>query len=134
MITQTGRAGCLLVVALVASAGTAACSKKSDGDTAPAPASMIAAATGEVRVVADEHGFTPGSIAVPKGAAGSKVTVTFVRTTEKTCATEVVFPDLQIEKPLPLNVPVPVEVPGDAARTLSFQCGMGMFKGALVVK
>jgi plastocyanin domain-containing protein len=95
---------------------------------------MIAAATGEVRVVADEHGFTPGSIAVPKGAPGSKVTVTFVRTTDKTCATEVVFPDLQIEKPLPLNVPVPVEVPGDAARTLAFQCGMGMFKGAVVVK
>jgi plastocyanin domain-containing protein len=115
-----------------------ACSKRSDASpeaTGPvAPASMIASATGEARVVADEHGFTPSSIAVPKGTPGSKVTLTFVRTSDKTCATEVVFPDLKLEKPLPLDVPVAVEVPSDAARTLTFQCGMAMFKGALVVK
>ncbi len=86
---------------------------------------MIGAATGEVRVVADEHGFTPGSIAVPKGGPGAKVTVTFVRTTEKTCATEVVFPDLQIEKPLPLNVPVPVEVPATPPAPLPFSAAWG---------
>ena len=71
---------------------------------------------------------------MPKGPAGSKATLTFVRTSDKTCATEVVFPELNVEKPLPLNVPVSLEVPSDAARTLHFQCGMGMFKGALLVK
>jgi plastocyanin domain-containing protein len=29
---------------------------------------------------------------------------------------------------------VTIEVPSDSARTLTFECGMGMFKGALLVK
>jgi plastocyanin domain-containing protein len=33
-----------------------------------------------------------------------------------------------------LNQPVAINVPSDAARTLTFQCGMGMYKGALLVK
>ncbi len=57
-----------------------------------------------------------------------------MRTSDKTCATEVVFPDLAIKKDLPLNQPVAVDVPTDSARTLTFQCGMAMYKGMLVVK
>jgi plastocyanin domain-containing protein len=111
------------------------CSKRSDASSEPSvAATMIAAAGGQAKIVADEHGFTPSSLAVPKGPPGSKVTLTFVRTSDKTCATEVVFPELKIERPLPLNVPVDIDVPGDSARTLTFQCGMGMFKGALLVK
>jgi plastocyanin domain-containing protein len=59
--------------------------------------------------------------------------VSFVRTTDQTCATEVVFPDLGINQKLPLNQPVKVDVPTDAAKTLTFQCGMGMYKGSVVV-
>jgi plastocyanin domain-containing protein len=95
---------------------------------------MILASTGQARVVADEHGFTPSSLALARGAPGSKATITFTRTSDKTCATEVVFPELHINKPLPLNEAVAIDVPTDNARTLTFQCGMGMFKGALVVK
>jgi plastocyanin domain-containing protein len=84
-------------------------------------------------VTAGEHGFTPTSLNLASGGAGSHRTVTFVRTTDKTCATEVVFPDLNIEKKLPLNQVVPVELPTDSAKTLTFQCGMGMYKGAVVV-
>jgi plastocyanin domain-containing protein len=86
------------------------------------------------RVVADEHGFTPASLAVAKGMPGSTAAVTFVRTTDKTCATEVVFPELGVRKDLPLNQPVAVDIPTDSARTLTFQCGMAMYKGMLVVK
>jgi hypothetical protein len=119
----------------LAVASCSSCSKKSDANAEqPSTTSMLAAATGEARIVADEHGYNPSSIAVPKGPPGSKATLTFVRTTDKTCATEVVFPELHVEKPLPLNVPVSVEVPSDSARTLTFQCGMAMFKGALIVK
>jgi plastocyanin domain-containing protein len=57
-----------------------------------------------------------------------------VRTTDKTCATEVVFPELGVRKQLPLNQPVVVDIPTDSARTLNFQCGMAMYKGMLVVK
>jgi hypothetical protein len=84
-------------------------------------------------VTADEHGFTPPSLKIPSGGPGSRGTVSFVRTTNDTCATEVVFPDLQLKKDLPLNQVVRVDLPTDTAKTLSFQCGMGMYKGAVVV-
>jgi plastocyanin domain-containing protein len=84
-------------------------------------------------VTASEHGFSPASLKLPAGGPGSHSTVSFVRTTDHTCATEVVFPDLDINKPLPLNQVVKVDVPTDAPKTLTFQCGMAMYKGAVVV-
>jgi plastocyanin domain-containing protein len=84
-------------------------------------------------VTASEHGFTPNSLKLAAGGPGSHATVSFLRTTDQTCATEVVFPDLGIDQKLPLNQPVKVEVPTDAPKTLAFQCGMGMYKGAVVV-
>jgi len=114
-----------------------ACGKKPGAgheSSAGPTSSMLAAVTGQYRVVASEHGFSPSSLTLPRGAPGSKTRVTFVRTTDDTCATEVVFPDLDVKKELPLDAPVSVDVPTDAARTLTFQCGMAMYKGALVVK
>ncbi len=84
-------------------------------------------------VTASEHGFSPASVKLPGGGPGSHMGVTFVRTTDRTCATEVVFPDLKIEQKLPLNQVVSVDLPTDGAKTLTFQCGMGMYKGAIVV-
>ena len=101
-------------------AGASGCTK-SEASTPPAD------------VTANEHGFSPASLKLPGGGPGSHGTVTFVRTSDKTCATEVVFPDLNIEKKLPLNEVVPVELPTDAPKKLTFQCGMAMYKGAVVV-
>jgi plastocyanin domain-containing protein len=84
-----------------------------------------------VEIVADEHGFTPSSVAVE---TGSPLTLVFTRTTDDTCANQVVFPELKITKDLPLKQPVPVDVPSGTARTLAFQCGMGMFKGKVVIR
>ena len=117
--STTGAAAILL--ALMFGPTFAACDKRSDASTDTPPA-----APGELRVTANEHGFTPASLAIPKGPAGSLATVSFVRTTDQTCATEVVFPELDIKKALPLNQPVAINVPSDAARALTFQCGMGM--------
>jgi plastocyanin domain-containing protein len=100
---------------------------------APACDKRSAAAPPSADVVASEHGFSPPSLKLTQGGPGSHAAVTFVRTTDKTCATEVVFPELKIEQKLPLNQMVSVEVPTDTARTLTFQCGMAMYKGALVV-
>ncbi len=107
------------VLAVSALALLAACSKKSSGPLAD--------------VTASERGFQPSTLQLPAGGPGSHTTVSFLRTSDDTCATDVVFPDLKIEQKLPLDQVVRVEVPTDSAKTLAFQCGMGMFKGKVVV-
>lgn len=106
----------------LASTATIGCSKDSAADDTR---------SGPIAITADDKGFTPASIALKKGAPAQLV---FTRTTDATCATKVVFPELKITKDLPLNTPVTIDVPTDAPRALSFACGMGMFKGAVVVR
>lgn len=84
-----------------------------------------------VAIEANDKGFTPSSVTVTKG---ERTTLVFKRTSDGTCATEVVFPELKIEKKLPLNEAVAFEVPTDQSRTLGFQCGMGMYKSKIVVQ
>ncbi len=93
--------------------------------------SAPAADHGRIAIRADDKGFTPGSVTVKKG---EPTTLVFTRTSDDTCAKEVVFPELKIKKALPLNQPVDVEVPTGEARTLAFTCGMGMFKSSVVVQ
>lgn len=89
---------------------------------------------GDQRVVAisaGDEGFKPSRVEVEKGQA---TTLRFTRTSDKTCADKVVFPDIELEKELPLNKPVDVVVPTDQSRTLAFQCGMGMYKSSVVIQ
>jgi plastocyanin domain-containing protein len=60
--------------------------------------------------------------------------ITFVRTTEKTCGTEVVFPSLNIKRALPLNHPVQIEFTPSTTGEIAFACGMNMLKGVVVVE
>jgi plastocyanin domain-containing protein len=107
-----------LAIALLA---LSACDKK---------APPAASAPGVVNVTADEKGFTPSSVTFKKGEKGQLV---FTRTSDDTCATEVVFPELNIKKDLPKGKPVTIDVPTDKEQKLTFQCGMGMYKSAVVV-
>ena len=84
-----------------------------------------------IEVVANGDGFQPSSVTVKKGEF---TTLVFTRTTSDTCATAVVFPELGIKKDLPLKQPVSIDIPVDQARTLGFQCGMGMYKSKVVIQ
>lgn len=109
---------------LIASAASAALFLACKGDP-PMPAG-----TGEIPVRADDKGFTPSSVKVPKGSTAALV---FTRTSDDTCATEVVFPELNIKKELPKGTSVRIDIPTDKEQRLTFQCGMGMYKSAVVV-
>jgi len=115
-----------LGLALTPLFGVPACHKD---DGAPKP--VVAVGDQTIAVVADERGFTPAAV---ETRTGSKLTLRFTRTTDATCADKVVFPEAGIEKDLPLKQPVDVTIPTDKARTLGFQCGMGMFKSAVVIR
>lgn len=114
--------------ALVFACGVFSCKEK------PKETPAVVAPSCPTCVTADDKGFTPTSLHIPKGAPGSTVKVTFTRTTNATCATEVVFPDLKLQEALPLGKPVSLDIPSAEARTLTFQCGMGMYKSSLVIQ
>ena len=82
-------------------------------------------------VTANAQGYQPASIDLK---ANVPAKITFVRQSNDTCATEVVIPDYNIKKDLPLNKPVDVEFTPTKAGTVNFACGMNMFRGKLVVK
>jgi RND family efflux transporter MFP subunit len=84
-----------------------------------------------VNVAVTKDGFTPSSFTVQKNIP---VRLTFVRKVEVTCATDVVIPDYDIKRELPLNEPVVVEFTPEKAGPISFACGMNMQRGKIVVK
>lgn len=83
------------------------------------------------KITVDGKGFHPSHVELKKGGPG---TLTFVRTTDDTCAKAVVFKELAIKKDLPLNQPVAIDIPTDKARDLTFACGMGMFESTLTIQ
>lgn len=123
----------------------AACSQSS-ADAAPAskkavtPEAIAAAqaqkkpaarpdADGRIEIVATRSTFEPSRIEVE---GGKPVTLVFTREIEKTCMHTVVFPDLDIEKEIPVGEKVEIEVTPEAGGTIRFQCPMGMGKSMVV--
>jgi RND family efflux transporter MFP subunit len=95
--------------------------------TAP-PARQPAA---PARVAVTAKGFEPDRLTI---SAGQAARVTFLRTTEDTCAKEVVVPSLNVRLALPLNEPVVIDFSGAKQSEIAFSCGMNMLKGTLVVQ
>lgn len=117
----------------LASVSLVGCSKGTTNPSAndqpgTTPSAVLGAKIVQIKV--GEEGFSPNQIDLKRG---EKATLRFTRVTESTCATAVVFPELGLNKPLPLNQPVDIEVPTDPPRTLNFQCGMGMYQSKVVV-
>ena len=61
-----------------------------------------------------EQGFEPATVTVRPEIP---TRLTFIRKTDKTCATEVVFPSLAIRRGLPLNEPTVIEFTPGCTRT-----------------
>lgn len=106
-----------------------------------APAATPTAAPGAAPAAADrfaikvtEKGFEPDNVKVP---AGKPVTLVFERTTDETCAKQVVVTlddGKTVQKDLPLNQPVEIAATFPKAGTLGWACGMDMLKGTIVVQ
>ena len=120
--------GILVVFTLPACKGNRASDHEtpSDAKTAvtAAPASVEPA-----RVEVGNDGFQPSTVTLGAGRQ-----LVFRRTSDSTCATAVVFPDLGIEKQLPLNTDVAIDLPASAKGEIGFQCGMGMYKSKVVAQ
>jgi plastocyanin domain-containing protein len=121
---------------LAIAALSVACSKsetKSAGDKPATTDKAPAPAADRVAISVTEKGFEPENVSVP---SGKPVTLVFTRKTDSTCAKEVVIPldGQKIEKKLPLDEAVAVEVTFPKAGQITYACGMDMVKGIVTVQ
>jgi len=82
-------------------------------------------------IVLSSAGFEPPRLSIP---AGQPTRIWITRTDAQNCAHEIVFPELKIRKPLPPGETIAIDLPPTPAGELHFACGMGMYKGAVVVR
>jgi RND family efflux transporter MFP subunit len=94
------------------------------GRSGEAPAEQV------VRMTVTGSGFEPSRFQV---RAGMPARLIVTRTSDKTCATEIVIESLNIKRELPLNQPVEIRFTPKAGE-MSFVCGMKMMSGTIVVK
>ena len=105
--------------------------------TQATPTTPVEAAAGPntdlqtAKVLVTERGFEPATVTL---RAGTPARITFLRTTDKTCGTEIVFPSLEITRALPLNTAVDIDFTPDRAKEIAFTCGMKMLKGVVVIQ
>lgn len=95
-----------------------------------APANRKAAPTVQtVAISVTEDGFAPASATIKKG---QPVKLIFTRTTDDTCAKAVVFPELKLEKQLPLNQPVEITFVPKKSGDITYGCAMGQMVAAVL--
>jgi RND family efflux transporter MFP subunit len=95
------------------------------------PSQPTAPVAQSTKIVVSEKGFEPAKVTM---RAGVRAQLTFVRTTDNTCAKEVVFPSLDIRRALPLNVAVTIDLSPSKTGEIAFACGMNMLNGTVVVE
>ncbi len=83
------------------------------------------------KVEVNEKGYVPSVIKISPNLKSVKLL--FTRTTDKTCAREVVLEELNINKKLPLNEEVAISFPVEGSNELIFGCHMDkMFSGKII--
>lgn len=126
-------------MAALALIGTAACARAADGagkkadgkaaKEAPKDAPKEANKGGQtVQMKVTDKGFEPAAVTVKKG---EPVTLVITRTTEQTCATEIVIDDYGVNTKLPLNKAVTVTFTPKTAGDLKYGCAMGKMIGGV---
>jgi len=98
---------------------------------APTPSPAASSGVQEVQLVVTDAGFQPAEVAVAKDRP---IRLTVTRKTNQTCATEIVFKEIDVKKDLPLDQAVTIDLPAQPSGTLNYACGMNMVKGSLVVQ
>lgn len=83
----------------------------------------------QVEIVAG--GYRPEEFKLKKGIPAR---VTFIRKTEDECGEEVVFPEYNIRRKLPLNRAVTIAFTPRKSGSFSFACGMDMMRGKVIVQ
>jgi plastocyanin domain-containing protein len=114
----------LLAFAAAAGGCTGAQSDKTESASGTGPAQRHA-------ITVDGTGFHPSEIEL---AAGRPATLVLTRTTDETCAKEIVIPSLDIRRELPLGTPVEVVLTPKDKGEVRFACGMDMLTGVLHVQ
>lgn len=78
-----------------------------------------------------EGGFKPSIIKLRKGV---KTTISLLRKDPNTCLEEIILPEFKINKFLPLNKKVVIEITPTKSGEFPFHCEMNMFHGKVVVE
>jgi hypothetical protein len=86
---------------------------------------------GSILIDVSSSGFEPASITA---RAGQPLKLAFFRIDAANCAREVVFPAFGIRKELPPGQTVVFDVTPPKSGVFSFECGMKMLRGSLVVR
>ena len=128
----------LAKTALLLSLFGTACSR-SESAPAPAPSALASAAeqqaipdsSGRLRIEVTEQGFVPAKAAVK---VGQPLTLSITRKVQRTCATDIVISDYQVNKPLPLNETVEVSFTPQKPGKIHFACPMDMITGELTAE
>ena len=84
-----------------------------------------------VKISVTDAGFVPADVKVRSGVP---VVLLVTRTTDQTCAKEIVIPDEHIRRALPLNQEVRLTFTPEKKGDLRYVCGMDMVAGSIQVQ
>jgi len=84
-----------------------------------------------VTIIVGAQAYRPSSVTLRRGVPAE---LTFIRKIEQTCGRDIVIPAYGINRPLPLDTPVVIQLTPKRSGRFKFTCGMDMFRGALLVR
>jgi plastocyanin domain-containing protein len=84
-----------------------------------------------VKMTVTRNGYEPWKV---PAKAGQRLVLEVTRTTDETCATELVIPEAGVDAKLPLGQAVRIELTPARTGDLRFSCAMRMFQGVIEVR